>query len=58
MFFRASNAAPGDGLGLYVVKEILDNLKGTIQLNSKLGKGSIFKVFLPNKVVSNQVIAA
>ncbi|WP_350285908.1 ATP-binding protein [uncultured Croceitalea sp.] len=37
----------GSGLGLSIVKEIVDNLKGCIAVNSTLGKGTTFKVILP-----------
>lgn len=47
MFYRASENAAGSGLGLYIVKESLERLNGSIQLQSEVGKGSIFMVTLP-----------
>lgn len=47
MFYRASENAAGSGLGLYIVKESLERLNGSIQLQSQVGKGSIFIVTLP-----------
>jgi signal transduction histidine kinase len=47
MFYRASENAAGSGLGLYIVKESLERLNGSIQLQSQVGKGSIFTVTLP-----------
>ena len=47
MFFRATNAAPGSGLGLYIVKEAVNKLDGSIRLESKSGKGTIFYLSLP-----------
>jgi signal transduction histidine kinase len=45
-FFRSTNAKQfveeGTGLGLVVVKEILDRLKGTISVKSTPGEGSTF----------------
>jgi len=50
-FFRSANARElteeGTGLGLVIVKEILDRLRGTIAVNSKLGKGTCFTCFFP-----------
>ena len=49
MFYRASNSAPGTGLGLYICKEILHNINGTITLDSVAGEGSVFTVTIKNK---------
>ena len=48
MFFRATQEFSGSGLGLYIVKETVQKLKGTITVKSKTRKGSTFKVRLPN----------
>ncbi|MFP4290315.1 MAG: PAS domain-containing sensor histidine kinase [Cyclobacteriaceae bacterium] len=47
MFFRASEGQGGTGLGLYIVKETLDKMGGTIHVASELGKGTSFVVNLP-----------
>lgn len=39
---------PGTGLGLYISKQIIDYHKGTIEVQSELGKGSTFTVMLPD----------
>ncbi|MEO1051520.1 MAG: PAS domain-containing sensor histidine kinase [Bacteroidota bacterium] len=44
MFFRASENSKGSGLGLYIVKEMIEKIKGDISLESKLGEGSKFTV--------------
>lgn len=47
MFYRASDKSKGSGLGLYIVRESLGQLGGTVSLKSKLGEGSTFTVVLP-----------
>ena len=50
-FFRGKNAncsdRPGAGLGLTIVKQILDRCKGKIFVTSEVGIGSNFTVLLP-----------
>ncbi len=48
MFFRASERNVGSGLGLYIVKEIIDKLNGTISFESTPGAGTTFIVRIPN----------
>lgn len=40
-------SASGTGLGLAVVKHLVESLNGKISVESQLGKGSTFKVSLP-----------
>ena len=49
MFFRATNRSSGSGLGLYIVKAMVEKLDGEITLTSFPEKGSTFKISLPNK---------
>jgi signal transduction histidine kinase len=44
MFFRASEHSKGSGLGLYIVKETLNKINGSIQVESSLGAGTTFMV--------------
>ena len=48
MFFRASEKSSGSGLGLYIVKEMVSKLDGTIKLKSEPDKGSEFIISLPS----------
>jgi len=56
-FFRATNAqthqTQGTGLGLYVVKQSVEKLGGTIKVASKENSGAQFDVSLPVSVLSN-----
>jgi signal transduction histidine kinase len=44
MFFRASEQSKGSGLGLYIVKETLSKINGSIKVESSLGSGTTFMV--------------
>lgn len=47
MFYRANEQSKGSGLGLYIVKEALVKLSGSIHLESAPGMGTTFTVRLP-----------
>jgi len=49
MFYRASEQSDGSGLGLYIVKNATDKLRGEVQVTSKLGEGTSFVITLPNR---------
>jgi len=40
MFYRANATEPGTGLGLYIAKETIEVLNGTIKIDSALGEGT------------------
>jgi PAS domain S-box-containing protein len=48
MFFRLSGKVDGTGIGLYIVKEIIKKLKGTIEVSSKQRIGTAFSIILKN----------
>lgn len=48
MFYRATDVKTGSGLGLYIVKETLLKLSGTIKYTSEVNKGTCFEVRLPS----------
>jgi len=47
MFFRGNTASKGSGLGLYIVKNAIEKLGGSISFDSKEGEGTIFWVRIP-----------
>ncbi|MDN5203386.1 PAS domain S-box protein [Fulvivirgaceae bacterium BMA10] len=49
MFYRGSNSSSGSGLGLYIVKETIDTLNGSIEVESKLNNGVKFIMEIPNQ---------
>jgi signal transduction histidine kinase len=48
MFYRASQSKSGSGLGLYIVKETVQKLKGSVEVHSQLDKGSTFIIRIPS----------
>ncbi|XZM35127.1 sensor histidine kinase (plasmid) [Clostridium perfringens] len=44
----------GCGIGLSIVKSMLNILNGDIRVESELGKGSIFEISLPNKIIKDK----
>lgn len=50
MFFRANDMTTGSGLGLYVVKETLETLRGRVIVDSDTRTGSVFSLFIPNMI--------
>lgn len=54
MFYRASENSEGSGLGMYIVKNIINKMGGSIKLESTEGVGSSFTVEIPNRPPSDQ----
>lgn len=52
MFYRASEDSNGSGLGLYIVKETVEKLKGDIKLKSVFGEGTTINISLPSQPVN------
>lgn len=58
-FFRADNAqkitSSGSGLGLYLVKMIMDVSGGKIWFRSKIGQGTTFFITIPKKGMKKEI---
>jgi PAS domain S-box-containing protein len=50
MFYRVSKRSVGSGLGLYIVKETIARLNGSLEFESEPGIGTTFHVIIPNAV--------
>lgn len=48
MFFRISGNKDGSGIGLYIVKDTIEILQGSIELKSEKGQGTTFIIKLKN----------
>ena len=47
MFQRMHSHVEGTGVGLYIVKKIIETAGGSITVESQVGQGSVFRVFFP-----------
>jgi signal transduction histidine kinase/ligand-binding sensor domain-containing protein len=48
MFYRADETSTGSGLGLFIARETVEKIKGTLTVKSTLGKGSTFRIQIPS----------
>jgi signal transduction histidine kinase len=48
MFYRGNRDSVGSGLGLYIVKEAVEKLHGTITMQSQVDEGTTFAISIPN----------
>jgi signal transduction histidine kinase len=53
MYFRGSVRSKGSGLGLYVVRKVVERLRGTIQISSQAGAGTKVQVSFPVNNISS-----
>ncbi|RZK49633.1 MAG: HAMP domain-containing histidine kinase [Pedobacter sp.] len=47
MFYVVNHQSKGTGLGLYLVKETIQALGGSVEMNSEVGFGTSFTIYLP-----------
>lgn len=45
MFKRLHTHVEGNGIGLYIIKRIIENRGGWIEVESILDEGTVFKVY-------------
>jgi signal transduction histidine kinase len=50
MFYRGTDRASGSGIGLYLVKQTIEKMKGSITVTSELNNYTVFEIVLPNMV--------
>lgn len=47
-FFRAKDDPQGSGFGLFIVKSAVENMGGTVEVESTIGQGTKFTIRIPN----------
>jgi PAS domain S-box-containing protein len=45
MFKRFHDHVEGSGVGLYMIKKMIENARGKIEVESQVGKGSVFRLY-------------
>ena len=50
LFFRATDQSNGTGLGLFIVRDTIQRLNGTISVKSVVGQGTTFFIRIPNQL--------
>lgn len=58
MFFRGTHYSDGSGIGLYIAKEAIDKLNGSIRVESEEGKFTRFMIEIPNSLARSPQAAA
>ncbi len=53
MFYRGTKKSSGSGLGLYIAKEAIEKLNGTMEMESALTQGTKFTIMIPNRLVAS-----
>lgn len=53
-FQRAHSHVEGSGIGLYLVKKAITNAGGDIEVDSEVGKGSIFRIYFKSEGIRDK----
>ncbi|HEX7016049.1 MAG TPA: ATP-binding protein [Cyclobacteriaceae bacterium] len=48
MFYRATDRSQGSGLGMYIVRQAIEKVEGTISVKSVYGSGTSIRITVPN----------
>jgi len=51
MFKRLHNHVEGTGVGMYIVKRVIENAGGSIKVFSQINKGTTFKIYFPEQAI-------
>lgn len=55
-FYQSSESASGTGIGLALVKQLVEVCKGNIDVRSVLGGGSVFRVVVPCEIPTEHLL--
>jgi signal transduction histidine kinase len=50
LFFRGTDQSHGTGIGLFIVKDTIQRVKGTIEVDSIYGEETTFRIRIPNQL--------
>ncbi len=54
---KRNRSVEGTGLGLAIVKHLVELMKGTIDVESTYGKGTMFTITIPQKIVDSRPVS-